>query len=110
MDESGELMAYGDYDGPNKPNKGHEGGACNRTRCQCEPANWWNHGSYSWYCDDCREQIEFDLLNSVAWQRNFFPRLGHPMFETREMMNSRDSTSPRHVEQPRKCCAAARRD
>ena len=25
-------MAYGDYDGPNKPNKGVEGGACNRGR------------------------------------------------------------------------------
>lgn len=24
-------MAYGDYNGPNKPDKGQEGGSCNRT-------------------------------------------------------------------------------
>lgn len=29
-------MAYGDYVGPGKPNKGAEGGACNRQRCQAE--------------------------------------------------------------------------
>jgi hypothetical protein len=82
-------MSYGDYDGPNKPNKGKEGGACNRTRCQAEPALWFNHGSYAWYCADCRRQIEFDPVNKHDWQRNFQPKLGHPMFETREMMSAR---------------------
>jgi hypothetical protein len=53
-------MAYGDYDGPNKPNKGHEDGACNRTLCQAEPAIWWNHGSHSWYCADCARDIGGD--------------------------------------------------
>lgn len=82
-------MAYGDYDGPNKPDKGMEGGSCNRTRCQSAPALWYNHGSYSWYCGDCRQQIEFDPINSADWQRVFFPRLQHPMFETREMIAAR---------------------
>lgn len=82
-------MAYGDYNGPNKADKGDEGGSCNRTRCQCSPARWFNHGSRSWYCDDCRRDIEFDPVNSRDWERNFKPRLGHPMFETREMMVER---------------------
>lgn len=85
-------MSYGDYNGPDKPDKGKEGGSCNRGRCQCAPARWYNHGSYSWYCDDCRQQIEFDPINSAGWQRDFYPRLQHPMFETREMMDARPST------------------
>ena len=86
-------MAFGDYKGPDKPDKGEEGGSCNRSRCQCSPARWWNHGSYSWYCDDCREDIETDVVNRIDWQRNFFPRLQHPMFETREMMDARAPTT-----------------
>lgn len=79
-------MAYGDYDGPNKPDKGIEGGSCNRKRCQCSPARWFNHGSFSWYCDDCRRDI-------WASNRDTFhidmPGVTHPMFETREMMDAR---------------------
>lgn len=82
-------MVYGDYYGPDKPDKGAEGGSCNRSRCQCSTARWYNHGSYAWYCDDCRKQIEFDAVNSAEWQRSFYPHLKHPMFETREMMNVR---------------------
>lgn len=82
-------MAYGDYDGPDKPNKGKEGGACNRSACQAEPANWFNHGSYAWYCDDCRKDIQFDRYNDRDWTRNFFPACGHPMFETRDMIIAR---------------------
>ena len=85
-------MAYGDYDGPNKPDKGKENGSCNRTRCQCSPASWYNHGSYSWYCDDCRNQIQFDHINLRGWEKDF-GHLGHPMFETREMIDAR-SVSP----------------
>jgi hypothetical protein len=81
-------MAYGDYNGPDKPNKGQEGGACNRQRCQAEPAIWYNHGSYSWYCSDCRHTIETDSVNALGWVQDF-GHLGHPMFETREMMNER---------------------
>lgn len=84
-------MAYGDLplDAPEKPNKGHEGGACNRRACQAEPANWYNHGSYSWYCDDCRVDIEFDVVNHRDWLTRWQPECGHPQFETREMMNKR---------------------
>lgn len=85
-------MVYGDYNGPNKPDKGKEGGSCNRTRCQCSPAIWYNHGSHSWYCEECRLDIEFDVVNLLEWQTDFQPRLGHPMFETREMMNKRKAT------------------
>ena len=85
-------MAYGDYDGPNKvnkANKGVEGGACNRTRCQAEPALWYNHGSLSWYCEDCAAQIAFDPFNMQDWAKNFFPKYGHTMFETRAMISER---------------------
>lgn len=83
-------MAYGDYDGPDKSNKGHEGGACNRQRCQAEPASFYNHGSYSWYCADCARDIGQDPVNSRDWQANWYPKLGHPMFETRAEMNARE--------------------
>lgn len=86
-------MAFGDYSGPDKPNKGKEGGACNRQRCQAEPARWYNHGSHSWYCDDCRRDIGFDRFNLRDWQISWQPRLGHPQFETREQMDARASVS-----------------
>jgi hypothetical protein len=82
-------MAYGDYNGPDKPNKGKEDGACNRRRCQCEPARWYNHGSYSWYCDDCARDIGQDPMNLRDWKLRYEPKLGHPMFETRQMMDDR---------------------
>lgn len=82
-------MAYGDYNGPNKADNGREGGSCNRTRCQAPNAIWYNHGSQSWYCESCREQIQFDDVNLRHWERDFRPRLGHPQFETRQMMIAR---------------------
>ncbi|QIG77028.1 hypothetical protein EVB32_040 [Rhizobium phage RHph_TM39] len=79
-------MAYGDYNGPNKPDKGQENGSCNRTRCQCSPAVWYNHGSYSWYCVECKN----DIWNANKHTFHIdMPHCKHPMFETREMMNSR---------------------
>jgi len=82
-------MAYGDYDGPDKPDKGHEGGSCNRGRCQDAPANWYNHGSHKWYCRQCAVDIGQDRFNLRDWQSNYQPRLGHPMFETRDMIDAR---------------------
>lgn len=82
-------MAYGDYDGADKPNKGKEGGACNRSRCQAEPALWYNHGSLAWYCEGCRQAIQFDRFNLQDWEQHWQPKLGHPMFETRAMMTAR---------------------
>ncbi|MGB3844266.1 MAG: hypothetical protein WA940_00215 [Sphingopyxis sp.] len=83
-------MAYGDYDGPDKPNKGKEGGACNRQRCQAEPALWWNHGSHSWYCRDCAIQIGDDPVNKRDWTYRWEPKCGHPQFETRDQIDTRE--------------------
>lgn len=83
-------MSYGDYYGHDKPNKGKEGGACNRARCQAEPALWFNHGSYSWYCAECRHEIETDGFNRREWLKiQRMEGIDHPMFETREMMDAR---------------------
>ncbi len=82
------VMAYGDYDGPDKPNKGVEGGACNRQRCQAEPALWHNWGTSRWYCADCARDIGQDSFNLRDWKANYEPRLGHPMFRTRAMIDA----------------------
>ncbi len=82
-------MTYGDYTGPDKPDKGTEGGSCNRRLCQAPGAIWFNHGSHSWYCPDCRSDIENDEFNRREWERHFYPKKEHPMFETREMIDSR---------------------
>lgn len=86
-------MSFGDLplDAPCKPNKGHEGGACNRQSCQAEPALYWNHGSHSWYCSDCARDIGQDHVNKRQWDAAV-GRLhtGHPMFETRGEMDARD--------------------
>lgn len=75
----------------NKPDKGQEGGSCNRSACQAPNAIWFNHGSRSWYCRSCRDWIEFDTFNKQDWDLNFRPIYGHPMFETREMMEAREA-------------------
>lgn len=82
-------MPYGSYDGPDKADKGKEGGSCNRSLCQDPGAIWYNHGSHAWYCPSCRDTIEFDSFNLAHWRRDFEPKCGHPMFETREMMEKR---------------------
>lgn len=86
-------MAYGDIslDVPCKPNKGKEGGACNRRSCQSEPALWYNHGMYEWYCHDCAIAIGQDHVNLRGWMADWYPRLGHPQFETREQMDARQA-------------------
>ncbi len=88
-------MAFMDLplDAPCKPNKGLEGGACNRQSCQAEPALWYNHGSYAWYCDDCRQSIQFDSFNLRNWQLRHQPECGHPQFETRAQMDARKGHS-----------------
>lgn len=82
-------MAYGDYSGPDKPDKGKEGGSCNRGRCQTAPALYYNHGSYAWYCRECRNQIH-DAVGQRHWKESF-PNADYPMFETREQMDARKS-------------------
>lgn len=88
-------MAYGDLPSgaPHKPNKGFEGGACNRERCQAEPALWFNHGMSKWYCGDCARDIGEDHINRMGWVlSDHYP--GHPQFETREMMDAREAAKP----------------
>ena len=84
-------MPFGAYNGPDKPNKGKKHGACNRSSCQDEPAIWYNHGSNAWYCEGCRNTIEFDSFNLRDWQKNWEPKCGHPMFETAEMIAARNN-------------------
>jgi hypothetical protein len=86
-------MAYGDLplDAPLKPNKGMEGGACNRQSCQAEPALYYNHGSGAWYCEDCKRDIGMDIVNLRDWELRWRPRLGHAMFETREEIDAREA-------------------
>lgn len=86
-------MAYGNYTGPEKADKGQEGGSCNRTLCQAPGAVWYNHGSHAWYCAGCRYDIEFDSFNKRDWDTKWLPKKGHPMFETREMMAARAAQS-----------------
>lgn len=88
-------MAYGDYSGPDKPSKGHEDGACNRQRCQAEPARNYNHGSYSWYCDDCANDIGNDVVNLRHWEADWRPDCGHAQFETRAEMDARSAAAVR---------------
>ena len=82
-------MSYGDHTGPDMADKGQEGGSCNRGLCQAPDAIWFNHGSLKWYCAECRDAIEFDRVNFASWAVDHYPRCGHPMFETREMMDAR---------------------
>lgn len=82
-------MPYPHYDGPIKANKGLKDGACNRERCQDEPALFYNHGSHAWYCSRCRHTIQFDEFNLRDWQKNWQPQCGHPMFETADQMTTR---------------------
>lgn len=86
-------MAFMDLplDAPEKSNKGKEGGACNRRSCQAEPALHYNHGSYAWYCGDCARAIGDDRVNRSDWAANFYPKLGHPQFETREQIDAREA-------------------
>lgn len=83
-------MAFGDLslDAPEKPNKGQEGGACNRRSCQAEPALWYSHAMHHWYCEDCRNAIEFDPVN-MRHRATDLPHIKHALFETREMWDAR---------------------
>ncbi|MFZ3482191.1 hypothetical protein [Sphingomonas sp. 3-13AW] len=94
-------MAFGDLplDAPCKPNKGKEGGACNRQSCQAEPALHFNHGSYAWYCGDCARDIGGDIVNRQSWLLHNYPKCGHAMFETREEIDAREAAA-KAVEPP----------
>ena len=80
-------MPYGAYDGPDKADKGKEGGSCNRGLCQDSPANWYNHGSYAWYCESCLRDIN-DAWAQRMWKKDF-PDREYPQFETRAELTER---------------------
>lgn len=77
-----------------KTDKGQENGSCNRSACQKPGAIWYNHGSHAWYCEGCRRDIEWDSFNKRDWAQNWFPKKGHPMFETRAMIDARQNVTP----------------
>jgi hypothetical protein len=60
MAEEGKKMRYapGNHTGPNRPDKGVKGGACNVTACQLpNSAVWWHHSTRAYYCDVCAEEL-----------------------------------------------------
>jgi hypothetical protein len=89
----------GNYTGPDKIDKGREGGSCNQSYCQDSPADYYNHysGAWyyneysgSWYCENCRRQIAIvNKSNYNDWKDNYYPNCKHPMFETRAEINAR---------------------
>lgn len=50
-------MAYGDYSGPDKSDKGKENGSCNRQACQAPNAIYFNQSTERYYCRDCARDI-----------------------------------------------------
>ncbi len=39
------------------PAKGDRGGSCNRTVCENENAQWFNHSTRAWYCETCARTL-----------------------------------------------------
>lgn len=85
-------MSYGDYDGPDKWDKGCENGSCNRRACQDSPAIYYNHWTLKWYCKSCAIDIGQDPFVLSDWVKFGKP---FPMFETREMINTRAQLAAR---------------
>lgn len=42
-----------------KNDKGEKFGSCNRTACQKPGANWFNHSTRKYYCEDCAIDLNF---------------------------------------------------
>lgn len=40
-----------------KPDKGQFMGSCNRTACQAPGADWYNRGTFAYYCEQCARLI-----------------------------------------------------
>lgn len=58
-------MAYGDYSGPKKADKGKKGGSCNVTSCQKPGANYL-HQNGNYYCIECRDWVNSANTPSVC--------------------------------------------
>ena len=45
------------------PNKGQKGGECNITTCNTPDAQWYNHSTQKFYCDNCAYRLNNDPFN-----------------------------------------------
>lgn len=53
-------------------NKGEFNGTCNLSRCTTgKPANWYNHGSLKYYCEECAGMLSSDPVNKADAYRLF---------------------------------------
>lgn len=57
----------------NKSTKGEIGGICNRTACQKQGADWFNHSTVKFYCEECA------LLINEANQAEAHRIFGHEL-------------------------------
>jgi hypothetical protein len=59
-----------------KNNKGIKDGKCNLSSCKTnQPATWYNHGSYAYYCEECAIRLNTDPYN----QRDAIRLFGHAL-------------------------------
>jgi hypothetical protein len=62
--------APGNHQGPNRPDKGDRGGACNVTACQLpNSAEWFNHSTGRYYCESCAHVLNEDRFNKADAMR-----------------------------------------
>ena len=66
------------HSGPNKEDKGHKGGSCNRTACQQPGAYWFNHSTRAYYCTPCARMLnrEAELFRGSD---TYLQDLGHEL-------------------------------
>lgn len=56
----------------NIDNKGEYLGKCNLSRCTTgKKADWYNHGSLKYYCEDCADMLSSDPVNKADAMYNF---------------------------------------
>lgn len=65
-----------EIEAPNNDVKGAFNGICNMSSCTSKlPANWYNHGSYAYYCKKCAIRLNSDPYNS----RDAIRMFGHTL-------------------------------
>jgi len=56
--------------------KGKLNGICNLSSCTSgKIANWYNHGSYAYYCESCAKRLNSDPYN----QKDAYRLFGHDL-------------------------------
>lgn len=60
---------------PMPKDKGKYVGSCNRSACLRPGANWYNHGSYAYYCARCAHELNEDPFN----KREAMQLFGHDL-------------------------------